>query len=141
MHHQPALRIKNGRIRALAARYRGCCVTCGGRDCRCGDARIGLFEPSRDSITPFGYDLRLDRGRLEYVAKPAELAIVRRVFGLYCSTKSITATARQLRAEGVNARREWCSRILRCDLHEASGVVSAAIYSRSQSLLGRGRQR
>ena len=136
MHAQPYLRARTRRIRALAARYRGCCICCGAGACDCGEPRIGVYQVERDSIQPYGYRLDVTGPRCEFRPVAAELETVRRVFALYLETGAIGRTVARLEAEGHGHRsREWCSRVLRCDLHAVSGELAEGTWERVQDML------
>lgn len=126
------------RIERLAQAYRGLCVTCGAKWCRCGDGRIGVY--SGPSTSHYGYHLEENDGRLSYRPITEELEDVRRVFKLYARLGSALRVSHWLGERGhTTYGREWVLRILRCPIHLDSGTVDPVTHRMAINRLNRKR--
>ena len=135
----PDPRKHNARIEALAARYRGRCITCGRRSCSCGDGFIGIY--SGPSTSHYGYRLDEQDGQLRYTPVPEELRDVRRVFQLYARCVAANRVSQHLAAHGHQTYgREWILRILRCPIHLEAGSIDEDTYTRAKRRLSRKRR-
>ena len=129
-HHQ--------RIERLVKAYRGRCVTCGRRRCRCGDGRIGVT--GGPSTSHYGYHLEERDGRISYRPITEELADVRRVFKLYARLGSAIRVSHALADAGrTTFGREWVLRILRCPIHLEAGHVDPVTFTMAMNRLRRQR--
>mgnify|MGYP003147461294 CR=1 FL=1 len=124
------------RIERLAREYRGRCVTCGRRRCRCGDGRIGVYGGR--NAGHYGYQLEERGGRLSYRPIAGELDDVRRVFRAYGRLGSAIRVSRWLADHGHRGYGpRWVLRILRCPVHLAAGEVDPVSYTVAMNRLER----